>query len=97
MEPPEMAVEVPVAPAMCRARRNPAALGGLTDRLAFFLSKDMLPETRIKTQAKSEFASVTHSRASAGTDGRTLTSQATPVRCLQIRTYAQLRESSFRF
>ena len=30
--------------------------------LAFFLSKDMLPETRPKTQAESELASVTHTR-----------------------------------
>jgi len=30
--------------------------------LAFFLSKDMLPETRPKTQAESELASITHTR-----------------------------------
>ncbi|MCE2494241.1 MAG: IS110 family transposase [Alphaproteobacteria bacterium] len=30
--------------------------------LAFFLSKDMLPETRPKTEAQSELASVTHTR-----------------------------------
>ena len=30
--------------------------------LAFFLSKDMLPETRVKTSAESELASLTHTR-----------------------------------